>query len=98
MTKLFKEIKNLDLEASTKVLTNIAHTDLVREYKQLADLADQKVSESVKIMAKEVALEVAKELLVSNKPETSPEERVKFVKFQQVKEPEVKELQNANSH
>lgn len=38
MTKLFNEVKDLTLEDSTKLLTNVSHIDLVREYKQLADL------------------------------------------------------------
>jgi len=59
MTKLFNEIKDLDLEASTILLTSVANLDLVREYKQLADLTTKKsleveeALELIKLKAKE---------------------------------------------
>ncbi len=74
MTKLFDEVKLLNLEDSVKLLTNVAHNDLVIEYKKLADLADEKLSDDIKKMAVEVAKEVVKESLKKPKAKSKPKE------------------------
>lgn len=62
MTKLYEEVKNLNVEHASRLLVNISHDDLVREYKNLSDFMSNNATDDVKDMAKSIAKEIAREL------------------------------------